>query len=68
MYQEPFKPTSFKKYEENFNLGIFEKSLNNMIEIASEMFKTEIAKATMQETTPYIAELEMKLPDWEEMK
>ena len=30
MYQEPFKPTSFKKYEENFNLGIFEKSLNNM--------------------------------------
>ena len=41
---------------------------NNMIEITSEMFKTEIAKATMRETTPYIAELEMKLPDWEEMK
>jgi len=30
MFQEPFKPTSFKKYEENFSLNQFEKSLNNM--------------------------------------
>ena len=32
MIQEPFKPTSFKKYEENFNLSQFGKSLNNMKE------------------------------------
>jgi hypothetical protein len=30
MFQKPFKPTSFKKYEENFSLDQFEKSLNNM--------------------------------------